>query len=269
MSKSNKIIYLIAAFMMITAAFLMPVTAYANEETDNETDEPIVTPDLSDANEAGWSGLLELVEMFKTEDIETETDSAVPDNSKAFTPDGQASVVDLAYEGDGKMFYTFKTPAGNVFYLIIDRERGTDNVYFLNAVTEADLIALAENGDGKSKASTSAIPVSEPPTGELKPDVTSEKPDNSTPEDDNSASKKKSNTGMIVFVVIGILAVGGLAVYMKIIRPKQQAGMGDGDDDAPDGDEGEEMEFEDEPKETDGDGDEYEYTADSDEDGDE
>jgi hypothetical protein len=31
-----------------------------------------------------------------------------------------------------------------VFYLIIDRQRNTENVYFLNAVTEEDLIALAE-----------------------------------------------------------------------------------------------------------------------------
>lgn len=32
----------------------------------------------------------------------------------------------------------------NVFYLVIDKQRDTENVYFLNAVTESDLMALAE-----------------------------------------------------------------------------------------------------------------------------
>lgn len=32
----------------------------------------------------------------------------------------------------------------NVFHLIIDRQRTEENVYFLNAVTEKDLLTLAE-----------------------------------------------------------------------------------------------------------------------------
>lgn len=35
-------------------------------------------------------------------------------------------------------------PNENVFYLVINRQRETENVYLLNAVTELDLIALAE-----------------------------------------------------------------------------------------------------------------------------
>lgn len=52
--------------------------------------------------------------------------------------------VDNATDADGKEFFTITTPAENVFYLVIDRQRETENVYFLNAVTEADLLALAE-----------------------------------------------------------------------------------------------------------------------------
>ena len=41
-----------------------------------------------------------------------------------------------------------------MFYLIIDGKRDGNNVYFLNGVTEADLMALAE----KSEDTMSAIP---------------------------------------------------------------------------------------------------------------
>ena len=53
-------------------------------------------------------------------------------------------MIENATEEDGKEFYTIMTPDENVFYLIIDRQRNTENVYFLNAVTEADLLPLAE-----------------------------------------------------------------------------------------------------------------------------
>ena len=38
--------------------------------------------------------------------------------------------------------------AGNVFYLVIDGKREDNNVYFLNGVTESDLMALAEKNNG-------------------------------------------------------------------------------------------------------------------------
>ncbi len=63
---------------------------------------------------------------------------------RPFTPDGQASVLDHATEEEGKEFYTFVTPEENIFYLVIDRQRESENVYFLNAVTENDLLELAE-----------------------------------------------------------------------------------------------------------------------------
>jgi len=67
---------------------------------------------------------------------------------------------------------------------------------------------------------------------------------------------------MLIFLLIGAAAVGGAGYYIKIVRPKQQAGMDDDDYEISDeSDNGEEMEFEDEADES---GEEYEYTADSD-----
>ena len=53
-------------------------------------------------------------------------------------------MLDNATSEDEKEFYTIVTPDENVFYLVIDKQRDADNVYFLNAVTESDLMALAE-----------------------------------------------------------------------------------------------------------------------------
>ena len=62
-----------------------------------------------------------------------------------FTPDGQGTMVDNATDQDGKEFFTIMAADESVFYLVIDRQRETENVYFLNAVTVADLMALAES----------------------------------------------------------------------------------------------------------------------------
>jgi len=126
-----------------------------------------------------------------------------------FTPAGTGTVIDNATDADGKEFYTIMTPNENVFYLIIDRQRETENVYFLNAVTERDLMALAEvSGD----TSTSAIPDPTPapePTPEPTPDPTPE-------------PEKSGNMGMMVVVVLVVLVGGGAAYYFKIYRPKQE-----------------------------------------------
>ena len=51
-------------------------------------------------------------------------------------------MLDNATDQDGKEFFTITTADEAVFYLVIDRQREAENVYFLNAVTVADLLAL-------------------------------------------------------------------------------------------------------------------------------
>ncbi len=63
--------------------------------------------------------------------------------SKPLTPDGQGIVVDEVTDKDGKKFYTITTPDENVFYLVIDEERDSDNVYFLNDVTESEPMSVS------------------------------------------------------------------------------------------------------------------------------
>lgn len=165
------------------------------------------------------------------------TTSSVPDG--AFTPEGTGTVLDSATGEDGdKQFYTITTEAGNVYYLIIDGKRDDNNVYFLNGVTEADLMALAEKNDG----SVSVIPAAEVCTctekceagkvntscpvckNDLSGCTGKEKPaEPEEPAEPEQPKKDTGSVGTIIFIIVALLAVGGVGYYVKIVRPKQQA----------------------------------------------
>lgn len=123
-----------------------------------------------------------------------------------FTPEGTGTVVDNATDGDGKEFFTITTPNENIFYLVIDRQRSGENVYFLNAVTEADLMALAEITE-------------EPPAPQPEP----EPEPAPAPEPE---LEKKSNSGMLLLVLGLALIGGGAGWYFKVYRPKQKKAAG-------------------------------------------
>ena len=136
---------------------------------------------------------------------------------RPFTPSGTATVIDNATGVDGKEFFTIMTEAENVFYLIIDRQRNTENVYFLNAVTEADLLALVKTEDVKpaSNTTTSRTPAEKPET-----------PGNEAPEPATPTVppvEKPSSPSLYVFLGIAVLVFGGAAYYFKIVKPKKAA----------------------------------------------
>ena len=120
-----------------------------------------------------------------------------------FTPAGTGTVIDHATGDDEKEFYTIITPAENVFYLIIDRQRETENVYFLNAVTEADLLALAEIPPAPDPVPVEPAPL--PPAPEPEP-----------------APEKGGGMGMLLLVLLILLGGGGAGWYFKIYKPKQE-----------------------------------------------
>lgn len=169
-------------------------------------------------------------------DEETDT---TPRDPVPLTPDGQATVLDNATGEDGKEFYTIQTPDENVFYLIIDNQRDTENVYFLNAVTEADLMALAVKEDDTPQ--TDAIPDPEPAcicteqcaAGEVntacpvctltRKDCTGKAPvtDTETEPDEKPEKTKSGGSGTLILVLLVALAAGGAGYYFKIYKPKK------------------------------------------------
>ena len=132
----------------------------------------------------------------------------LPTEPNPFTPDGTGTVVDNATDQDGKEFFTITTAEEAVFYLVIDRQRETENVYFLNAVTVADLMALAESS-GEPAAPEP------PPEPEPEPDPTQE------PE---PVPEKKGGAGPLLLALAVVVIGGGAGWYFKIYRPKLQKG---------------------------------------------
>lgn len=123
------------------------------------------------------------------------------------TPPGTGTVVDNATDADDKEFFTITTPEGNVFYLIIDRQREKENVYFLDAVTEKDLLALAKKAGVLEEA---PLPTPTPmPTPE--PVIVVEQ-------------EKGGSSGLVVVVILVVLLGGGAGYYFKVYRPKQEQG---------------------------------------------
>jgi len=129
----------------------------------------------------------------------------LPTEPNPFTPDGTGTVVDNATDQDGKEFFTITTAEEAVFYLVIDRQRETENVYFLNAVTVADLMALAE-------------PSGEPAAPEPPPEP---EPEPTTPEPE-PAPEKKGGAGPLLLALAVVVIGGGAGWYFKIYRPKLQ-----------------------------------------------
>ena len=146
------------------------------------------------------------------------------------TPNGQATVLDHASGEDGKEFFTITTADNNVFYLIVDRQREEENVYFLNAVTETDLLSLAQADEQPElilepeeptcscmqKCEAGDVNTLCPVCKENRKACVGEVPEEPEPE------AKESNAGLILFVVLTLAVGGAVGWSFKIYRPKQE-----------------------------------------------
>lgn len=142
--------------------------------------------------------------------METE---AEPETQNPFTPDGTGTVVDNATDEDGKEFYTITTADESIFYLVIDKQKTSENVYFLNAVTVDDLLPLAEQGEEPAEEVT---PEPEPEPTEPVEEVTE-------PEPEPEAEKTDSPFLSLLLIGAVVLIGGGVGYYFKIYKPKHEA----------------------------------------------
>lgn len=172
----------------------------------------------------------------KEEIQKNQTESAVPDNSNKslpFTVPGTGKVVDNVLEQNGKEFFTIKSADDNVYHLIIDRQKNSDNVYLLNSVTEQDLMALAEKGNGNK---VSAIPT--PPVTPSEPSIEETKKDEPI-----EATKTSGSAGTIIIALLSAVFIGAVGYYFKVYKPKQAIADTVEDNE-------EELEYEDEEEKT-------------------
>jgi len=179
----------------------------APEAEESMTDET----DTDETTDMDAEDLAALLSMFMLPYMSIADSDAPNDVVLPSRPPGTGTVIDYNTDPDGRLFYTIMTPDEHVFYLVIDKTGNTDNVYFLNAVTIADLAALAEiPAPAQGGMMTPNPPATELPTTETPP------PPSDEPKDSGS------NMGMYIFIIVLAVLGGGAGWYFKIYRPKQQ-----------------------------------------------
>ncbi len=133
-------------------------------------------------------------------------------------------------DGSVKVFYTFETENGKVFYLIIDRTQNSEEVHFLTDVSENDLLnTTSDNSEvlpKNSAALSSGIPVTQEPKMENQPEPeeeTTEEVETETqvPESEEPVNEDKPMGTYIVLGIVGAIAIG-VAYYFKVVRKKEE-----------------------------------------------
>ena len=157
-----------------------------------------------------------------------------------------------------KQFVTLQSKNGNYFYLVIDRSGETENVYFLNLVDEADLMALMEGGEVTPKTCTckdkcvaghvdTTCPICAANMTECTgKEAVQEQNDTDTEgnkEEQQPEEKKSTNPALIIVLVLAL--GGGAAYYFLKVKKNQPKTKGSTDLNEYDfGEDDTEMEFE-------------------------
>ena len=160
----------------------------------------------------------------------------------AFTPDGNLTLIDdfLQIEAPAtedsvrieKQFITVQSKNGNTFYIVIDRNGDTENVYFLNLVDEADLMALLEDENGETAAPTcsctdkcaigainTSCEICRSNMSECAGKETVIEAQPTEPAKEPAAEKKSENFLLIIILLIAG-AAGGAVYWFKFRKPK-------------------------------------------------
>ena len=209
----------------LNSSIAVPLADYLDKE-DNSEFIAIQAVDLGGKQ----SGVIEIRNPFYNPNLPQNNSgnggvSAIQNPESAFTPDGTGTTVDNVTENDGKEFFTIYSEDGNEFFLIIDRERNNNNVYFLNAVTEEDLMSLAKRNGREIKSSSngeSAITVPTQPIEIVDEDSSEETPEPQPTENSRPSALNRIGRNFLTMGVV-VVVVGGGAYYFKIVRPRKNA----------------------------------------------
>ena len=149
--------------------------------------------------------------------------------TQPLTPDGNLEIVDDILHED-KQFITVKSRSGAEFYIVIDRSRESDNVYFLNQVDDVDLFALLEEDSAASCSCKEKCVVGSVNSGCLvcrmdmkscKGKVSEVKSDPIS--DSESVKTEKKSDIFPVILVVGVIGGGAVIGFLKLRKNKPKA----------------------------------------------
>ena len=240
-SKLKTLSFVLAVVLCMTAfsvtAFAADGGYYASNENTTET-----PPDSIDSIVVG------------TESVQL-PEGGGTGTSDALTPDGNLTLIDDILQAEAfvsdetehaeKQFITVQSKNGNYFYLVIDRAGDAENVYFLNLVDEADLMALMEDGNTEKpvvscsctdKCVVGSINTAcevcrtnmSECTGKEAAVDTEPEPETDEPDGKEPADTKTSNSGLLIVVFLVAAGAGG-AIYWFKFRNKEPKNKGGND----------------------------------------
>ena len=164
--------------------------------------------------------------------------------TQPLTPDGNLEIVDDIVQED-KQFITVKSRSGAEFYIVIDRSRDSDNVYFLNQVDDVDLFALLEEDSAASCSCKEKCAVGMVNSDCLvcRMDMKScagkaveTKVEQTIHDSEPDKAGKKPNI-MPVILIVGVIGGGAVVGFLKLKKNKpKSAPAPDFDDDTDDED---------------------------------
>lgn len=149
--------------------------------------------------------------------------------TQPLTPDGNLEIVDDILHED-KQFITVKSRSGAEFYIVIDRSRDSDNVYFLNQVDDVDLFALLEENSAASclckekcvgGAVNSDCLVCRMDMKSCAGKAVETKAEQTTPDSKPAETVKKQNI-LPVILIVGVIG-GAIIWFLKLRKNKPKA----------------------------------------------
>ena len=136
-------------------------------------------------------------------------DNSSSDNSESSSSsdDNKTNYETIVMENGTYQLIAVTTRDDDVFYVIIDKTKTVNNVYFLNEVDTADLDKLAQDD---SNVSSGGEDTSEPTTA----------PDEEAQTTDNTDSTSSGNNQYMIYLVIGIVILGGICFAFYKLKGK-------------------------------------------------
>ena len=153
------------------------------------------------------------------------------------TPPGNLTLVDDIgpVTGEGQQFVTLVSKAGNVFYLIIDRdEKGEETVHFLNLVDERDLFTLMEEDEQTAYQEQMAAEAAAKEAAEKAAQEAAQQESETDKDGEKDKDKdfgKTRNMLPLLLIPLILAGAGGGWFFLQARKKKQAASVSDPDAD--------------------------------------